>query len=307
VVDCTGRRSPLATWLAAVGAKPPADERADSGGVYYCRQFQGERLPEARSHLRQSYDSMTILTLPSDRDAATGAHTWAVVFAVNSRDRDLRALREPAAWQAALACYPHVAHWGDPAAGAAPITGIQALAGLEDRHRSLVVDGQPVATGVVPLGDAWGCTGPDLGRGASMALLHGQVLRDVLREVDAGDPDKLARRFADVTAAVLEPLYRATVIADQQRLAQLDADADGRPFRLNDPGWLGGQALTAAALTDADLARDFVAIGQLIEGPADVFGRPGTMERTMALGGGAPPYPLGGPSRAELLAAIAGA
>ena len=46
VVDCGGRRSALGSWLDAVGARPPAEEREDSGFVYYGRHFRsrtGER------------------------------------------------------------------------------------------------------------------------------------------------------------------------------------------------------------------------------------------------------------------------
>src|SRR6185437_9092342 len=35
VVDCCGRRSPLGSWLAAIGAPRPAEEREDCGFVYY--------------------------------------------------------------------------------------------------------------------------------------------------------------------------------------------------------------------------------------------------------------------------------
>jgi hypothetical protein len=45
--------------------------------------------------------------------------------------------------------------------------------------------------------------------------MHACALRDVLRDVGAagisGDPEKLVRRFDEVTAAVVEPLYRATL------------------------------------------------------------------------------------------------
>jgi hypothetical protein len=38
--------------------------------------------------------------------------------------------------------------------------------------------------------------------------------------------------------------------------------------------------------------------------PADVVGRPGMAERVMAAGAGAPQYPLPGPDRRALLAAV---
>jgi hypothetical protein len=40
-----------------------------------------------------------------------------------------------------------------------------------------VVGGEPVATGVVPLADAWSCTNPSLGRGVSLGVVHGGTVR----------------------------------------------------------------------------------------------------------------------------------
>src|SRR5437763_15110420 len=40
VVDALGRRSPMASWLSVVGARPPVEEREDCGFVYYGRYFR---------------------------------------------------------------------------------------------------------------------------------------------------------------------------------------------------------------------------------------------------------------------------
>ena len=63
VVDCGGRRSALGSWLEAVGARRPAEEREDCGFVYYARHFRtttGE-LPAARANVLQHYDSVSLL------------------------------------------------------------------------------------------------------------------------------------------------------------------------------------------------------------------------------------------------------
>src|SRR6185369_1115160 len=199
VVDCGGRRTALASWLDAVGARPPLEEREDCGFVYYGRHFRSRNgeLPEFRSNLVQHYDSVSILTQPADNG------TWSVAIITSARDHALRALREPSTFDTALARYPSAAHWRD----GEPLAGVDVMVGIEDRYRRLVVDGEPVATGVVAVGDAWACTNPSLGRGAAIGLLHASCLRDVLRDVDPGDPDKLARRFDEATTTVVEPLY----------------------------------------------------------------------------------------------------
>jgi 2-polyprenyl-6-methoxyphenol hydroxylase-like FAD-dependent oxidoreductase len=297
VVDCGGRRSALGSWLEAVGARRPAEEREDCGFVYYARHFRtttGE-LPAARANVLQHYDSVSLLTLPSDNG------TWSVVFTTSSRDPALRALRDPSRWDAALARYPMVAHWGE----GEPITGVDAIAGIEDRHRRLVVDDRPVATGVVAVGDAWACTNPSLGRGAAIGLLHACCLRDVLRDVDPGDPEKLARRFDEVTTTVVEPLYRMTVGFDRHRLAEIAADVDGTPYVTDDPRWLVGKATFAASLTDPDITRAYGSLAALLVTPDELFATPGLVDRVLRLAAGAPSYPLQGPTRQELLATIA--
>ncbi|MDG4820275.1 FAD-dependent oxidoreductase [Asanoa sp. WMMD1127] len=292
VVDCGGRRSALASWLSAAGARPPAEERADCGFVYYSRHFRAASLPEGRGNVLQRYESASILTLPGDNG------TWSVALITSARDRALRGLREPSRWDAALAAYPLAAHW----CAGEPTTGVEVIAGIEDRLRTFVVDGDPVATGVVAVGDAWACTNPSLGRGATIGLLHAIGLRDVLRET--ADHDKVTRRFHEWTTTVMEPLYRATRWLDGHRLAELDADAAGVPYRPDDPRWAFSLATFAAGLVDPDVARAYQSLASMLATPDDLVAQPGLAEKIMRLGAGAPTYPLPGPRRADLLAAV---
>jgi hypothetical protein len=134
VVDCGGRRSQLGSWLEAAGARRPVEEREDSGFIYYARHFRSRtgELPAVRSNLIQHYDSVTLLTLPADNG------TWSVVVTSSSRDRALRGLRDQRRWEAAVARYPLVANWLD----GEPITGIDVIAGIEDRHRLAEIDAE---------------------------------------------------------------------------------------------------------------------------------------------------------------------
>ena len=70
--------------------------------------------------LLQHFEGVSILTLPCD------SGTWGVGLVTSARDKELRALRAVPAWEAALALFPNVAHWG----AAEPITGVQVIAGL---------------------------------------------------------------------------------------------------------------------------------------------------------------------------------
>src|SRR6478735_6431581 len=238
-VDATGRRSPVTGMLAAIGARRPDEEKEDCGFVYYARHFRSAdgSCPPARERLLQHFEGLSILTLPCD------SGTWGVAFVTSARDKELRALRAVPAWEAALSLFPSVAHWGD----AQPITGVQVIAAIEDRHRRHVVDGVPVVTGLAAIGDAWACTNPSLGRGASIGLLHACALRDLLREVKPDEPERLARRFDEVTQATVGPLYRATLEFDRHRLAEINGEITGQPYQSGDPAWDFSKALYAAA------------------------------------------------------------
>jgi pimeloyl-ACP methyl ester carboxylesterase/2-polyprenyl-6-methoxyphenol hydroxylase-like FAD-dependent oxidoreductase len=298
VVDAMGRRSPLTGMLDAVGGRKPVEEREDSGFVYYCRHYRSVdgQEPAAQAMLLQHFESVSVLTLPAD------SGTWGVGFTTSSQDKQLRALRDPRAWEAALALFPTAAHW----AAGEPITGIQVIAGIEDRYRRFVVEGQPVATGLVAVGDSWACTNPSLGRGASIGMLHACALRDLLREVGPDEPEKLVRRFDEVTESTVAPLYRMTLGFDRHRLAEIAGDIAGEPYRTPDASWALSKALYAAAPRDHDVLRAYASIVSLNATPKEALAEPGLLGKVIALGANAPRYGTSDPSRAELLAAIDG-
>ena len=298
VVDTGGRRSPVPSWLEAIGARPPLEERDDCGFVYYQRTFRSSdgTTPPVLAGLLQHHSSLSILTLPADNG------TWSVVLVPSGRDRPLRALRDPDTWTRVLAQYPLAAHWAD---GEPLQPGVVTMASIEDRFRRYVVDGEPVVTGLVAVGDAWACTNPSLGRGTSIGVLHALALRDVLRDVGVDEPSKLVRRFDEVTAAELEPIYRATLAFDRHRLAEVEADAAGERYAPDDPAWSITKAMMAAAPADPAVLRAFLAVSALQATADDVVAQPGMFERIVAAAD-APQYVLPGPDRGALLAAVQG-
>ncbi len=212
-------------------------------------------------------------------------------------------MHDPGAWERTVRSLPLVAHWldGEPIDG-----GITAMAGIEDRHRSLMVDGTPVATGVVAAGDAWGCSNPSVGRGASIGMLHATVLRDTIATTGLDDPWEFACSFHEATAEVVEPWFRDTLVADRHRLAEIDALLAGREYRPSDPSWELSRALAAAAFKDPGCLRGFVSSVMALDREADVLARPGMLEKVAALGGGWRDEPIPAPSRDGLLDAVAG-
>ncbi len=292
VVDAAGRRSMLPTWLTDVGAQPPVEDRADCGFVYYGRHFRSEdgSVPIAFGPLLQEYGSVSVLTLPADNG------TWGVGLIVSAKDKALRSLKDVDVWTNVLKSMPLCAHWLD---GEPLDDRVAVMAKIEDRHRSFVRDGLPVATGIVALADSWACTNPSVGRGISIGTIHAAALRDVLH--DPPDPVALQQRWHDVTLATVDPWYRTTLAFDEGRLAEIDAVLEGRTFEPTSQFEIGKKLSTAAG-KDPEMLRAFLELAGVLALPGEILGRPGVLERAVELGSGWRTEQLPGPSRDELVA-----
>jgi 2-polyprenyl-6-methoxyphenol hydroxylase-like FAD-dependent oxidoreductase len=291
VVDAGGRRSAPGRWIVDAGGRAPAEERADSGFVYYGRHYRGT-MPAGLDSILTHNESVSLLTLPGDNG------TWGVGITTSSRDHALRALRHVPCWEAAARCYPATAAWID----AEPITGVSVMAGIEDRRRELVVDSVPVVTGLVAVGDAWACTNPSLGRGASIGALHACVLRDVVAKEGTSDPEALVLRFAAETAATVAPYLDSTLSFDRHRLAEIDADVAGVRYEPADPAWAITRALGAGARHDPELARALAVIASVQATPSELLADPELRDRVLGHLGQSHYAP--GATRAELLVAV---
>jgi 2-polyprenyl-6-methoxyphenol hydroxylase-like FAD-dependent oxidoreductase len=295
VVDATGRRSQLPRLLADAGAAPVHEEAEDSGFIYYTRFFRanGGGPPAYRAGPLTPFRDFSLLTLPGDND------TWSVTVYVGSGDRALKALRHEAPWTALVRACPLHAHWLD----GTPITGVLAMGGVVDRYRRFVRDGEPVATGVLAVGDAWACTNPSLGRGMTFALVHAQYLRSFVR-YHLEHPRELAVVWDTVTESELTPWYRSTVREDRARRRQLDAHRNGAaPPEPPDRPSAARAALPLAAMRDPDVYRAMIDTRSCFATPEAVVARPGMADRILELAAGAGMPP--GPDRAQVLALIA--
>jgi hypothetical protein len=241
------------------------------------------------------FRSVSSLTLPADNG------TWAIVVTASSKDTALRPLRETDRWEAVVRGLPLVAHWLD---GTPIDDGVAVMARLEDRYRGFVVDGKPVATGVVAVADSWACSNPANGRGVSIGMLHALTLRDQLRAAGLGDPAAFAGAFHAATAETVEPWYRATLATDRHRIGEVDAGIRGAAYDPPDPAYQLEKALDASFGRDPECTRASLDIGFVLRTPDEVFAKPGLRDKTLELGAGwrdAPPF---GPTREELLALV---
>jgi 2-polyprenyl-6-methoxyphenol hydroxylase-like FAD-dependent oxidoreductase len=298
VVDATGRRSPLPRWLAATGARACEEELEDSGFVYYGRHFRSAdgSTPPVMAPLLSHYGSVSILTLPADNG------TWGVGFTASAGDAELRKLRDVDRWNGAMKLFPLVAHWTD---GEPLDEGVLVMAKIEDRIRRFAVNGAPVATGVISLADSWACTNPSVGRGATIGLMHAVELRDLVRHTTPDSPAAFARAWDDVTMATVEPWYRATLQYDRHRLAEADAATRDEAYEPGDIAWEMTRGLQYGAGQDPDLLRSFLSIAGLLNSADEVFSRPGIADKVVTLGADWRNEPVFGPTRNELVAAVA--
>ena len=199
VIDAMGRRSTLRDWLASVGARPSTEEAEDSGFTYYTRYFRSAAgtVPAHMSGPLTPFDSYSLLVLPGD------AGTWSVSIYISSRDQALKGLRQPEKWTALVTACPLHAQFLD----GKPITDVLAISGIVDRHRRYVVDGTPVVTGIITVGDSSCCTNPSLGRWMTMGLMQAAGTVEVIRD-NLGDPLGLAHAHDQMTQARVNPWCR---------------------------------------------------------------------------------------------------
>jgi 2-polyprenyl-6-methoxyphenol hydroxylase-like FAD-dependent oxidoreductase len=295
VVDASGRQSPCPQWLTAIGARPPYEEQEESGFTYYTRYFCGQH-PQRVGPVLSAFESFSLLTLPGDNN------TWSVTLFTATGDQPLKNLRHEEAWTRVVRACPLHAHWLD----GEPITPVLPMSGVVDRYRRFVVDGGPVATGLVAVADAWACTNPSAGRGLTVGFLHARQLRDVLR--DAEDPCAIVEEFDRRTEAEVAPWYHAQIAMDRARFADMEAARDGRPVPPPAPLVQQIGSLLSTFMLDPDLFRAGLEYIGTITPIQTILKRPEVAERIRAVFAVMKNVPLAvpGPNRAQLLDILSG-
>ena len=234
--------------------------------------------------------------------------TFALVLMIPPWERDLRVLRFEKAYMAAALTMPSLVPWVHPDQSEA-MTPVIPMGSLQNVHRSLVLDGEPVAVGIQPVGDALCHTNPTFAYGASLSIHHGFTLAKVASRSD--DLPGIARAFDAAVGADAAARFDVVSAEDRDRLRHWK----GEPIDVREPTdsmalFLRMTAFPAAA-KDPDLFRAVARQVNLL-GPADALQRDEALierARTIAADEGSPS--LAGPSRTKLLetisAAIAGA
>jgi 2-polyprenyl-6-methoxyphenol hydroxylase-like FAD-dependent oxidoreductase len=309
VVVAGGRHSPVMEWIAALGGDvQPLEEQSEAGIIYLSRFY---RLRDGRE--------LPVLT---ERGAGgdlgylgfAGFYgdngTFSITFGVPTADRALMGLRDVDAWEAAVRTLTPLEPWTEDGL-ADPITDVEAMARLTNRIRRFVVDGTPVATGLVVIGDAAVTTNPWYGKGCAQAGIAAEALSAALRE-HGRDAVGIALAMDAATRAQLEPHYVASCAQDADRIKLHVALHDGadpdpaaaatRDFVIN--------GLIPATRVDPDVFRAFFRSFNMLDDPNALFADPAVFAAAgaaLATKAERPPEPELGPPRDELLAVMSAA
>ena len=212
VVAANGRRSAVADWLAEIGARPVAETVEDTGIVYASRFYRllpDAELPPRTGPIGGDLGYVKYGTFVGDN------RTFSITLAVPTDDDELRRrLADPVAFDAAARSLPATAPWLD--GRAEPLTPeVHMMAGLLNKWSDYVVDGEPAAIGLVPVGDAVLCTNPLYGRGCSTAYWSAHLLARAI--ADHGDDVRAAAvAYDDALRAEIHPWYRSSVEQDRE-------------------------------------------------------------------------------------------
>lgn len=292
LVDATGRASKLPQWLEAIGARRIVEESEESGFIYYTRFFRSRdgAIPTFRGWVATEFDSFSLLTLPAD------AGIWSVTVVISSGDQMLKKLRDPLLWTRLVASCPLHSHW----LNGESITEVLPMGGVADRYRRFVVEGNPVATGIVSVGDSMACTNPSLGRGIAMGLMQAAGTVDVA-EKHLDDPRALALAHDVMTEQRIGAWYRNAVAVDRKRTAQCNAVIAGKP----EPKHSGASAklfeeLTNAMMYDADLYRAWLEMASMYALPQQVLVQPWVIQRIKEVSAVHQTVAIPSPSRNQL-------
>ena len=310
VVVAAGRRSTLPEWLQEIGCAPIGEFVDDTGIVYFSRFYRllnGAVYPQRAGPIGGDLGYLKYGVFVGDN------RTFSVTLATPTDDQELRKeLTDPDVFDACARQLVATAPWLD--GRAEPITeSVHVMAGLINRWRQYVIDGRPVATGFVPIGDAVLCTNPLYGRGCSTAFWGAHLMVDAIG-ANPGNSNQMLVDYEAALRAEIYPWYRASVDQDAEArrvAAALIAgdDPDGDPTdQRSFMRAVFRDGLLPALRRDAVVLRAFFRALNLLTPPDAMVKDPDVGARVLAVWqdrDNRPPEPALGPKRrADLIALL---
>lgn len=289
VIDAGGRRSALRHWLQEIGASQIRQE-SEPCGIFYTSRFyrlhEGARPPQLDGGIvGVDLGYLKVGLFPGD------SRIFSLTLAADPHDDPMRAVLHESGFDTVAAALPFAVGWISPET-AEPISGVNAMANLNNTRRFLVDDGEPVALGVCAIGDALIHTNPIVGRGCSLGWVGGFALADVLRK----HPDDL-RAFAleldETVRREIVPWYRMQLQQDRDSIEVAEAQRRGEdPYQIvradgtnNPKAFMRAvfrEGLLPAIQQDLELMRTFMRAMNLLDAPDDLMNRPDVMQKVIA-------------------------
>jgi len=301
VVDATGRRSEMDSWLQAAGARRRSTVQAECGLAYYSRHYRFR--PDAV--LPGPETTRVVLALNEFTTGIWGADNRTMLLAICplTEDKRFRRVADPDVFTAVAGTVPVLTSW---LLVMDPISGIYPMGGLHNSLRRLAVDGAPVATGLAAVGDSVCTTNPTFGRGLALALQGATGLVELLGEYGE-DAMGLAQGMDHFVTRQVEPFYLDQAANDGRRLAELRHTLFGGPAPETAPqeDRVTFAELRAAMPFDAIAFRAFWRVMGMLAKPEDVYTDPDVVTRTREVLRSLDAAPaMTQPTRAELEAAL---
>jgi 2-polyprenyl-6-methoxyphenol hydroxylase-like FAD-dependent oxidoreductase len=304
VVDATGRRTRIDSWLSEIGGGATELVQAECGLGYHSRHYRiraDRALPaHPATRLLLALDEFTTGLWNCDNGTAT------IAIAPLIEDHRFRTVKDPAVFDAVTRSVPPYQPWLDVLE---PVSEVFVMGGLHNTWRRQIVDGRPVATGLALVGDSRCTTNPTLGRGLSLALIEAAHL---VGAIDSCGDDSIGLVHDLEAHAIehIEPFYIDQARNDSMRLAALRHTIFGAPppVLTPQPDAVSFAELRLAMPLHADAVRAFWKVMGMLELPHNVYADPHVVRRTRELLGAAGTVPTTPqPTRADLEAALSGA
>jgi len=276
VVDATGRRSRVDSWLASIGAGPTQLRQDECGLAYYSRHYR----VAAEADRALTATTRVVVQEPEFTAGIWGGDHGRMVLVVAplAEDKRFRDLADPDVHSAVLRTVPSLAAWLEKLE---PTSGIYPMGGLANSLRRLVVSGAPVALGLTAVGDSVCTTNPTFGRGLSLAMLGAVDLGQVVGK-HGEDLPRLAAEVDRLVTQNIEPFYDDQATNDKVRLAEMRRVVvdPALAARADDPERVTFAELRAAAAHDAHVLRAFWQVFGMLRKPEQIYTDPTVVSRT---------------------------
>ena len=288
VVDALGRRSPVPTWVTALGAPSPRERSQDTGIFYYTRfyRLRRGRAPRGTTGLvAGDLGWVKIAVFPGDAD------TFSITVGAPVDDAGLKELADPRRFERFVTAFPQVAPWrargvSAPIGGAG--TPVLVMGQLRNRLRRFVDADGPVAPGLLVIGDAAYHSNPIYGRGCSQAMVQATLLDEAVGR-HPRDPVAAARLLHRLSETQVRPFVDAAIAADRRARGEAPTTPPGNTLAYLTVmaeqafGWFLDRAMLPATRVDPVVFRGLLRVFHMLEPPERLARDPELVLRSLPM------------------------